>query len=305
MDSKKILIIYDCDGWCHHMIAGSIKHYYSDTSIIIDVISQKDLISLKSLQLSRYSLFVHIGWATYKRMRTPRERSLIGIRGYASLPDSKVSGLNITVGKLVNGSAGLLCANKDLARRWHGFHPNIYVCYSAGDSRLWYPPTTPSQRTGPLIVGWAGNSLRRVKQVRELLLPVIKAASEKVVLLLADKEINFIPQSKMREEFYYKIDVLACTSITEGTPNPALEAMLCGVPVISTRVGHLVEIIKDGMNGWLVDRDISTFARRLMSIAKNRSMLRQVSEAARSTAQGWTWEHKIADWKKAVEDALR
>ena len=60
-------------------------------------------------------------------------------------------------------------------------------------------------------------------------------------------------------EWYSHIDVLICASESEGTPNPVLEALACGVPVISTHVGipviasggagtpeHLTEVLTDG-----------------------------------------------------------
>lgn len=38
-------------------------------------------------------------------------------------------------------------------------------------------------------------------------------------------------------EYYHKLNVYVCVSITEGTPKPLLEAMGCGVLVITTDVG--------------------------------------------------------------------
>lgn len=42
-------------------------------------------------------------------------------------------------------------------------------------------------------------------------------------------------------EFYGDLNVLVCTSLTEGGPLPVFEAIACGVPVISTNVGVVKE----------------------------------------------------------------
>ena len=54
---------------------------------------------------------------------------------------------------------------------------------------------------------------------------------------------------------YREADVFVMTSEYEGTPNVLLEAMASGLPVVSTNVGGVPEIVQHGQNGFLVDCD--------------------------------------------------
>ncbi len=64
-------------------------------------------------------------------------------------------------------------------------------------------------------------------------------------------------------ELYRQSRCLVCTSLSEGGPRVVAEAMACGVPVISTRVGLAAELIEHGENGFLIDWSVQDLATRL------------------------------------------
>ena len=49
------------------------------------------------------------------------------------------------------------------------------------------------------------------------------------------------------------MDVFLFTSVTEGLPNVLIEAQGFGVPVVSTRVGGVPEVVIDGKTGFIVE----------------------------------------------------
>ena len=70
-------------------------------------------------------------------------------------------------------------------------------------------------------------------------------------------------------EIYATFDCLVVTSSTEAGPLPLFEAMACGIPVISTRVGWAPRQIDHGETGFLID-DVQSLREAIRAIADAR-----------------------------------
>lgn len=96
------------------------------------------------------------------------------------------------------------------------------------------------------------------------------------VLLLGNKD-NVITQLKY-------IDLILLCSYVEGLPLVPIEAFSQGVPVIGTNIGGTNEEIKDGINGYLVEKkDINTFVDNILQLYSNKNKYEILSKNSSDT----------------------
>ncbi|HEY8028053.1 MAG TPA: glycosyltransferase family 4 protein [Gaiellaceae bacterium] len=97
---------------------------------------------------------------------------------------------------------------------------------------------------------------------------------------------------------YAGLDAYVVTSRQEGGPKGVLEAMAAGVPLVSTRVGQAVDLVRDGENGWLVDvGDVEGIVDRLASIAAGDVDVERVVRAGRATAEENSYAAQLPLWE--------
>ena len=89
---------------------------------------------------------------------------------------------------------------------------------------------------------------------------------------------------------YRSADVMLNPSLADNMPNSLLEAWACGVPVVSTRVGGIPFMAKDGLNASLVAAgDPQSMARECCLLLSDGALWRQRAQAGQTEAQRYTW----------------
>ena len=73
---------------------------------------------------------------------------------------------------------------------------------------------------------------------------------------IACDKVFFLGTKNNIGDYFYCCDVFCLSSLYEGMPITAIEAILCGVPVISTPVCGVIDVIENGRNG-LIAKDFS------------------------------------------------
>ncbi|WP_405404627.1 glycosyltransferase [Paracoccus sp. Ld10] len=84
-----------------------------------------------------------------------------------------------------------------------------------------------------------------------------------------------------------EVDALALSSFGQGEAAPVtvMEAMACGLPVICSRIGGTGDMIRDGVDGFLIPQeDVDAIADRLSRLQSNAKFADMVGKAARQTA---------------------
>lgn len=82
------------------------------------------------------------------------------------------------------------------------------------------------------------------------------------------------------------MDCLIHPSVSDGTPNSILEAMLLGVPVVATAVGGIPEIVDAGRTGLLVEPgQPALLAEAMKKMVRSASLRRQLASEAKHHVQ--------------------
>lgn len=92
--------------------------------------------------------------------------------------------------------------------------------------------------------------------------------------------VKLMPFEKNIFQILQNVDLLVMTSDNEGTPLTVMEASYAGVPCFGTNVGSMGDIVKNGVNGYLVNPDILSLTTGLNNLLNDRLNLAQLQLSA-------------------------
>ncbi|MBL8473230.1 MAG: glycosyltransferase family 4 protein [Rhodocyclaceae bacterium] len=102
------------------------------------------------------------------------------------------------------------------------------------------------------------------------------------------KQVLLAGEQRNPEHWMRACDVFCLPSYAnEGVPQALMQAMLCGLPVISTPVGAIAEIVADGATGVLVEpRNAAALAAAIARLLDDDRLARSMGAAARAAGEG-------------------
>lgn len=329
----RIALIVDVVGWCFWNIANTIvdnlKKYYDFEIIPVENIDNNIYITIFYVQ--NFDL-VHFFWRGHLTFLDNSLEYLYKIGMPVDyFKENYLNKLKITTSVYDH----LYLDNLDYTNKIFQYCQNYTVCskklekiYNENEGIIKKPQMTITdgvdlklfrpknlqrfKKNQKLVVGWVGNSLWQsdtedFKGFNTILKPTIDELISKdyaIETCYADKQEKLIIHEEM-PNYYAKIDVLVCVSKIEGTPNPVLEAMACGVPIISTNVG----IVKDALGPKqkefiLKKRDKDSLSKAILKLLNNRDILEDLSQENLERIKKWDWSIKVQEFKKFFDRNL-
>lgn len=200
------------------------------------------------------------------------------------------------------------------------------------DALLSLPPEAPHLRSdigadpGDIVVGYAGRMVpvkdlatlvraferawRTVPAARLVLAGDGPQRAELATLAASlgiGSRVHFLGWVQELPRFYATIDVFALSSLNEGTPVAAIEAMAAARPVVSTQVGGVPDVIETGVSGLLVPaRDVEKLAAAMIELAGDPHRRAAMGAAGRArAAEHYSHRRLVDDVERLYVDLLR
>jgi glycosyltransferase involved in cell wall biosynthesis len=105
------------------------------------------------------------------------------------------------------------------------------------------------------------------------------------------KYFGFIPQIELYK-YYSQCSVFVLNSIQDGFGMVILQAMSCGLPVILTENTGGYDIVRDGIDGFIIPiRDVEKLKEKILYLYENPEICKQMGQNAKERVKsGFTWE---------------
>lgn len=149
-----------------------------------------------------------------------------------------------------------------------------------------------------IIIGEGPERAELEGMIKEVHLAVHRGKAEIVrnKIILAGRIVN-------AAELLPAFDFYVATSVKEGFPYTILEAMAAGLPVVSTEVGGIGEIIEDGINGSLVEpKKDRVVAKKIYELVNNPSIRQKIAARAKHEVElRFKYQKMLEKTRKAYE----
>jgi len=192
---------------------------------------------------------------------------------------ASMANVNATLVPYVIDTTLFLPADRAAARRALGLDPDAYVIGFSARAQA----NAFGRKGIDLFLDTVRAAAERWPGIAVLL---IGAGWDTAARSLEESGVAVVWRTPARTEetaaLYPAMDVFLCTSREEGGPCTILEAMACEVPVITTDVGHVPEVVTDGETGFIArERTPAAYLEPMDALRRDAAVRQRIARAGR------------------------
>lgn len=116
-----------------------------------------------------------------------------------------------------------------------------------------------------------------------------------------ERSVDFVGNQVDVKEFLNRADVYCCASKVEGLPLAVLEAMSMGLPVISTAAGGVTDIVKDDVNGFIVEDNEFSYSEKMIYLYENEKTRKKCANESRLIAESCDIQIEAREYEKLYD----
>lgn len=220
----------------------------------------------------------------------------------------------------------------DAIQRFYGGNANVSLVYHGVDTKRFRPAARAELRTesrrqlgfgdDEIVVLLIGNDWR--KKGLPALIEAVSRASNPAMRILAvgtddpaacielarernlSSRLGFAPPRADVEFYYAAADIYAGPSLEDAFALPPLEAMACGLPVITSRNAGVSELVHHGADGFVLEdpSDANALAELLARLADDPDLRKKIGGSAALTASQHTWDDNASRLNEIFQRVL-
>ena len=137
--------------------------------------------------------------------------------------------------------------------------------------------------------------------------PERRTLEAEVSSLELDDSVSFLGRLEVEEvtKLYMSAHIMLNPSTVDNTPNSVLEAWASGVAVVSTSVGGVPYLVRDGEDAILVPpENPEAMAQAVLNLLSDRTLYRHLVAAGRTSAKRFTWSEVRPLWLKVYKELV-
>jgi glycosyltransferase involved in cell wall biosynthesis len=225
-------------------------------------------------------------------------------------------------------------ANQNYARRHHLGRPESYSLIRSGIKLSDFPTPLPerARKKTSLGLGIHKPLISSIGNLKPQKNPAdFVSMAQKVNAELPETEFIFLGEGPLRTKIEAQVllsgltsrfslpgwrrdvaeilalsEVFVLTSLWEGLPRALIEAMKSGVPPVCYATDGILDIVQDGVNGFLIPAgDVTGLARRVLELLKDEALRKKMGgEAAASIGEEFDIDLMVQSQERLYEKLL-